>query len=73
MSIVVILSPIHFFPIFPSLIIIYKSKATIFSIQREVIITSLHRKLTKISTKYFKIDMNGISDPLEMYKDIISA
>ena len=44
-----------------------------FSIQREKIITSLFRKLTKISTNNFKIDINGISDLLEMCKNIISA
>ena len=34
---------------------------------------SLLRKLTKESTTHFKIDMNGISDPLEMWKNTISA
>ena len=39
------------------------------------IITSLFRKLTEISTDTFKfkIDINGISDMLEMCKNIISA
>ena len=54
-------------------IIIYKLKTTIFSIQREIIITSLSRKLTKVSTNNFKIDINGLSNPLEMCKNIISA
>ena len=36
-----------------------------------IIITSLSRKLTKISTNNFKIDINGISDPLEMCKKIL--
>ena len=31
-------------------------------------ITSLFRKLTKVSTNNFKIDFNGISDPLEICK-----
>ena len=44
-----------------------------FSIQREIVITFLFRKLTKASTNNFKIDINGISDPLEMFKNIISA
>ena len=44
-----------------------------FSIQREIIITSLFRKLTKVSTNDFKIDINGISDPLEICKNITSA
>ena len=44
-----------------------------FSIQRELLITSLFRKLTKVSTNNLKIDVNGISDPLEMCKNIISA
>ena len=36
-------------------------------------ITSLFRKPTKVSTNNFKIDINGISDPSEMCKNIISA
>ena len=75
MSIIALPSQIHF-TIFSSLkIIIYKSKTTMLSIQREIIITFLFRKLTKVlvSTNNFKIDINGISDPLEMCKDIISA
>ena len=51
----------------------YKSKTTIFSIRREIIITSLFRKLTKVSTNNLMIDINGISDTLEMCKNIISA
>ena len=70
MGIIVLLSPIHFFPFFPSLI--YKSKTTISSIQREIIITPLFRKLTKVSTNNFKTDINRISDPLELCKIIIS-
>ena len=38
-----------------------------------MIINSLFRKQTKMSTNNFKIDINGISDPLEMCKNIISA
>ena len=38
-----------------------------------MIITSLFRKLTKVSTNSFKKDINGICDPLEMCKYIISA
>ena len=41
--------------------------------QRELIITSLSRKLTQVSTNNFNIDINGISDPLEKCKNIISA
>ena len=70
MSIIVLLSPIHFLLLQN---IIYISKTTIISIQREIIITSLFRKPTKVSTNNFKIDINGISDPLEMCKNIISA
>ena len=44
-----------------------------YSIQKEIIINCLFRKLTKVSTNYFKIDITGISDPLEMCKNIISA
>ena len=53
MSIFVLLSPIHFFPVLS----IYESKTSIFSIQREMIITSLFRKLTKVSTNNFKRDV----------------
>ena len=66
MSIIVLLSPIHSFLL---RVIIYKSKTTIFSIPREIIITSLIRKLTKVSSN-FKKDINGISDRLEMCKNI---
>ena len=70
MNIIVLLSSIHFSHFFP---FIYKSKTTMFSIQREIIITSFKKKLTIVSTDNFKIDINGISDPLEMWKNIISA
>ena len=74
MSIIVLFSPIHFSPIFPLFgSIIYKSKTTILSIQREIIITSLFRKLTKVSTNNFKTDINGISDPFETSKNSIYA
>ena len=36
-------------------------------------ITSLFRKLAKVSTNNFKKDIIGISDPLQMCKNIISA
>ena len=39
----------------------------------EKIVTSLARKLTKVSTNNFKIDIDGISDRSEMCKNIISA
>ena len=73
MSIIVLVSLIHFLRFFLLQIIIHKPKITIFSIQREIIVTSLFRKLTKISTNNFKIDINGISGPLEICKNIISA
>ena len=74
MSIIELLSPIHFFPFFPRLrIIIYKSKTTILSLQREITITSLFRKLTKVSTNNFKLDINEISGRLEICKNTISA
>ena len=44
-----------------------------FSIQREIMVTCLFRKLTKVSANNFKIDINGISDPLKMCINIISA
>ena len=62
MSIIVLLLPIHFFCFFRLCIINYKSKTNIFSIQREIINTSLFKKLIEVSTNNFKIDINRISD-----------
>ena len=74
MSIIVLLPPIHFFPLSTLFrIIIHKPKTTVCSIPREIIITSLFRKLTKVSTNDFKIDINGISCRLETCKNIIST
>ena len=74
MSIIELLQPIHFFHSFLLIyIIIYKYITTILSIEREIIITSLFRKLTKVSKNNFKIDISRISDRLEMGKNIISA
>ena len=39
----------------------------------KIIITSLFRKLTKVSTNNFKTDIKEISDPLEMCNNNISA
>ena len=63
-----------FFPFFSffELIFIYL-KTTKFLIQWEIIITSLYRKLTKVSTNNFKIDINVISHLLEMCKNTIST
>ena len=73
MSIIVLLSPIHF-SIFSFIELSFINlKTTIFSIQREVIIASIFRKLTKVSTNNFKTDINGVSDSLEMCKNIFSA
>ena len=69
MSIIVLLSvsSIHFFLL---CIIIYKSKTTIFSIQREITITSLIENIHKYQQKLnFKIDINGNIDLLQMCKD----
>ena len=38
-----------------------------------MIVTSLFRNLTKVSTSNFRIDINGIFDPFEMCKNIICA
>ena len=73
MTVIVLLSPIHFVHFLLLRIIIYKSITTMFSIQSETIITSLFRKLTKVSTNNFKIDINRISDLQEICKNIISA
>ena len=50
-------------------IIIYKSKTIIISFKKEVIITPLYKKLTKLSTNDFKTDIKGISNRLEMCKN----
>ena len=62
MNLIVLLSLIHFaiFSFFEQSFI--NPKTSIFSIHREITITSLFRKLTKVSTNNFKIDINGISD-----------
>ena len=73
MSFIVLLLPGHFFHFILVGIIIYKSKTIIFSFQREIIITSLLKILTNISTNNFKIDIKWISGWLEMCKNIISA
>ena len=38
-----------------------------FSIPREIIITSLFNKVTKLSTNNFKTDVNGISESVQKY------
>ena len=37
------------------------------------IITSLFRKLTNVSANNYNIDIMAISDPLKMWKNVISA
>ena len=44
-----------------------------FLIQREIMISYLFRKLTKVLTNNLKIDFNGISDLSKMCKNIIFA
>ena len=73
MSIIVLLSPIRFLHLFLLRIIINIFKTTIFSIQRDIIITSLFRKLTKVSTDNFRFEIKLISNLLEMLKNIMSA
>ena len=74
MSIFVLLSPIHFFPYLSFLeLLSINLKTILFSFKREIIITSLFKKLTKISRNNFKIDIKGISARLKMCKNIISA
>ena len=73
MSIVVLLLPSYFFLFVLSRIIIYRFKATIFSLQNDMIITSLFWKLTKVSTKNLKTDIKGNSDRLKMCKNIITV
>ena len=69
MSIIVLLSPTRFFHFFLDRIIIYKSKTIIFLFQREIIITSLKKK---VSTNTFEIDIKGIPDRLEICRNIMS-
>ena len=63
MSIIVLLSPIHFFTIFLSSFN-YSSFNDYLPCQKTK---------EKISRNNFKKDINGTSDPLEMCKNIISA
>ena len=60
-----------FFPFVLPRIIIYKSKTTIFSLQSNMIITSLFWKPTNVSTNHLKEDIKGISGQLKMCKNII--
>ena len=71
-SIIVLISPSHFFHFYLVWTIIYKSKTIILSIKREIIITSLLKKVTSrsISTNNFKIDIKLISGRLKMRKNI---
>ena len=73
MSIIVLLSPI-FFAFFSLFKLSFINLKPLYSqLKHEIIITSLFRKLTKVSTNNFNIEIKGISDPLEMCKNIISA
>ena len=72
MSIIVQLSPCYLFLLVLPRIMIYKSKTTIFSLQSNMIITSLFWKLTKVSTKYLKADIKETSGHLKMCKNTIS-
>ena len=71
MSIIVLLLPSYFFLFVLPGIIFYKSKTTIFSLQNDMIITSVFLKLTKVSTHNLKTDIKGTSDRLKMYRNII--
>ena len=71
LSIFVLLSPSYFFRFVLPKIIIYKSKTTIFSLQSNIIITSLFWKLTKVSTNNLKARIKGTSGRLKMCKNII--
>ena len=74
MNIVVLLSPIHFFSLFLLFRnIIYKSKITIFSLQKKIIIISFFKKTNKVSTINFTIVIKGISGRVEMCKYVISS
>ena len=71
MSIIVLLLPSYFFFFVLPRIIIYKSKITKFSLQSNILITSLFWKLTKVSTNNLKPDIKGTSGRLTICKNII--
>ena len=68
MSIIVQLSPSHFFLLVLPRITIYKSKTTTFSLQSNMIISSIFWKLTKVSTNNLKVDIKGISGQIKLCK-----
>ena len=70
MSIFVLLSPSYFFLFVLPTITIHTSTTTIFSLQSNMIITSLFLKLTKVSTNNLKADIKGTSGRLKMCKNI---
>ena len=59
MSMIALLSPNYFFIFVLPRIMIYKSKTTIFSLQSNIIITSLFWKLTKVLTNNLKVNIKG--------------
>ena len=73
MNIIVLLSLSYFFFYVLHRIIIYKSKTTVFSLQSNMIITSIFWKLTKVSTNNLKADIKGTSGRLEMCKNIVTV
>ena len=73
MSFIVLLSPSYFFLFVIPRIIIHKCKTTIFSLQSNMIITSLFRKLTKVSTNNLRADIKGTSGWLKMCRNIITV
>ena len=73
MSIIVLLLPSYFFLFVLPRIMIYKSKTTIFSLENDMIITSLFWKLTEVSTNNLKTDIKRTSDRIKMCKNSISV
>ena len=73
MIIIVLLSPSYVSIFVLPRFIIHKSKTTIFSLQSNMIITSLFLKQTNVSTNNLKADIKGTSGQLEMCKNIISV
>ena len=82
MSVILQLSPIHFFHFFFfffsfsffefSFINLKDMRIKLFSIQREIIITSLLKKVAEISTNNLKIHIKVVSVRLEISKITIS-
>ena len=81
MSIIVLLSPIHFFPFFLLLELSFINLKPLYSHdkrRREIALPPFSKKnkkkkLPSVSTNNFKVDIKQITSQLEMSKNVISA